>query len=220
MESIGDRTDVAPTDTAGKGDTVQQAHCTFKVVDTRCCGQLYTCFLQQTVDNEAYILGSPLNATVEQFHISDNKKVKFLPGQIGEKFPILKRFWVESCGLIIIRDFYFENMENLDHLNLHNNQIKVIEPGSFKNLVKLDRLNLGSNMIETLDENLFATMVNLEHILLNDNQIQFLSPEAFKIPGGKLEWVILQRNACIDDFYYLVSYSNQMEEDLKKNCAQ
>lgn len=143
--------------------------------------------------------------------------VKFLPRNIGEKFPNLKIFVTESSALTIVRNFYLKNMQNLEFLNLDNNKITKIESEAFSDLVKVHQLWLHDNLIETLDENIFATMVNLKNIDLHNNKINFLSPTTFRIPGGKFDYLDLSSNVCINRFYG--SGSSNLEHELRIKCS-
>lgn len=194
--------------------------CMYKLVDSIDFGKKFnTCVVNQAIDSEHYVLESGLDTTVGQFYISENKKVKFLPANIGEKFPNLKEFRVWGCGLTVLRDFYFQNMTNVKYLDLGYNRISNIESSAFKDLVNLEHLFLNNNMIETLHENLFVTMVKLQLLFLADNKIKLLSPASFKIPRGKLGWVDLRDNTCINDDYVLRNFG-QLEAQIKANCTQ
>lgn len=147
----------------------------------------------------------------------NNKQIKFLPRNIYKMFPNLEAFYVQSCGLTIVREFYFENMESLRDLNLYGNQIKTIEAKAFDDLVGLKRVNLDLNEIETLDEELFVKMAKLEVIYLNKNKIKFLGQETFDIPGGRKQLLIhLMGNICIDGFYAPNSDSLLLELALER----
>lgn len=166
-----------------------------------CCGQVNSCGFNQTIDSEDFAVGSAFDSTVEQFEIVKNRNVKFVPRLIGQKFPNLKEFYIRFCELTVVRHYYFKNMRNLARLYLDNNKITAIEPASLKDLVKVIRLDLSNNMIETLDENLFAAMINLEGLSLSSNKIKFLSPTMLQIPRGKIGFVDLKSNVCINGTY-------------------
>lgn len=183
-------------------------------------GQLRTCTLIENIDNDDYLLESTLDITVKSFDISDNRKVEFLPMRIGENFPKLLKFATRRCGLKIVQNHYFKNMQNLEFMDLKRNKIESIASNAFKDLVSLTNLNLEHNRIETLDEKLFVAMVYLEFIELNNNKIKFLSSETFKIPCGKLEKVRLRENACLDRWYGVKYQLNQLELDIKANCTR
>lgn len=176
-----------------------------------------TCGVYQKIDTENYALGSPLNTTVEKFYINENKEVKFLPIQVGEKFPKLLDFQATSCALTVIRNSYFKNMQNLIHLNLADNEITTIEAEAFKDLVNVTGVWLNYNKIESFDEKHFIAMVKLDELFLNRNKIKSLSPNSFTIPGGQLKRIHLESNVCINGVY-TSSTIRQLQNDLKANC--
>lgn len=194
--------------------TVKEVFCIFK--------KLYstnTCIVDQTINREVLVLGSPINTTVQAFEIRKNRKVEYLPRDIGHKFPNLLEFWADSCNLAVIREFYFENMRNLQSLDLRDNKIVNIESRAFKDLTSLTELFLQNNLIVTLNEKLFSTMTNLVEIYLLNNKIKYLNPATFTIPAGRLKTIYLLGNVCINhsfdstNFYYL-------ESDLRALCTQ
>lgn len=185
-----------------------------------CCGDVNTCVFNQDIDTEDYVLGSDSDITVEQIDIKTNypfKGIRYLPRQMGKKFPNLKEFGADA-DLVIVRNHYFKGMRSLQLLSLDNNNIKTIESRSFKDLIRVERLNLNFNELETLDGNLFVTMVNLEKILMDSNNIKFLSPTTFNIPGGKLWLVTLKRNACLDEKYS--NNNDRLVVDIENKCTQ
>lgn len=178
-----------------------------------------TCKVNQAIDSEDFFLGSPRNTSIEIFRAIGYIQIKFEPRSIGEKFPNLKEFSVQKCGLTIVRDFNFKHMQRLEKLDLQFNQIKTIEAKAFDDLASLRLLVLANNKIETLDEKLFVKLVNLQDIWLQGNKIKFLSPTTFKVPGNvNLSLVWLQTNDCIDKAYY--KYLDELEPDLRANCTQ
>lgn len=199
---------------------LKEVFCTFKVHYSVFLQEMVcTCLFNQTIDSDAYVLGSTFNTSIEQVFVNRISKVKDLPRQIGEKFPNLKEFSATRCQLTIVRNYYFRNMENLKFLNLRQNKITTIESDAFKDLVSVYWMNLLINMIETFDDKLFATMVNLESLHMNFNKIKILSPKAFSIPGGKLQIVDLSWNVCVNKNYTVPDNWNQLESDLKANCT-
>lgn len=178
---------------------------------------LSTCVINQTISSDAYVLGSQLDPAVEQFFISKNEEVKFLPRHIGDKFPNVKTFRVYKSGITVLREFYFKNMRKLQYLYLDDNQIATIEPSAFRDLISLKKLELARNMIQSLDEQLFVTMVNLDRLNLDNNKIKFLRPTTFNIPGGKLRSVDLESNVCIDGYYNSDSWK-RLETTQRMNC--
>lgn len=179
---------------------------------------LYTCVINETIDNEDYVLKSTVNTSVFQFLIFNQEDVKFLPKEIGRKFPNLKKLMVNFSALLVVRNFYFNKMYYLKYLDLNFNKITLIDSGAFKDLVNVNELHFEGNLIETLEENLFLSMVNLAKIYLNRNRIKFLKPTTFKIHGGELINVDLKENLCINTVY-LSENLTRLESDLRVNCA-
>lgn len=139
-----------------------------------------------------------------------------IPRQIGAKFPNLYDFQVYRSRITVVRSFFFEGMTKLEYMALSSFSSATIETGAFKDLISLKKLFLDCG-IETLEENVFATMINLEEIYLNNNQIKVLSPTTFNISGGKLRFVNLQSNFCIDKFYWLNELP-RLEADIAAKC--
>lgn len=179
------------------------------------------CTADQKIESEDYFVSKePILYDVEVFYLRINKYVKFLPRDMGEKFPNLKEFDSRQCSLTIIREFYLKSMRKLQALILIHNKIAIIEPEAFKDLVKVDKIWLHDNLIETLDEKLFSSMISLKHIYLQSNKIKFLGPETFKIPGASLEIVDLQENPCTGRIYGVKGNLNKLKPDLIANCPK
>lgn len=170
-----------------------------------------TCVVNQTIDNEIYVLRPEPDTTVEGFEVFKNSKMQFLPRHIGKRFPNLLDFWASDCGLTIVRDFYFANMRNARSLFLAKNKIAMIETDSFKDLISVQWLSLSDNKIETLDGHIFASMVKLHELWLQNNEFHLLSPTTFKIPSGQLTYVHVTSNCTLKelrDYYGLDQLEN------------
>lgn len=198
---------------------LEQVFCTIKMKISVCCGQVNTCLVNQAIDSEEYVLRSKLDSSVGQLEILDKSEVKFLPRQIGEKFPNLKIFAVKGCGLTVVRSHYLKALRNLRRLYLNKNKITTIEPNSFEDLINLEGLWLEDNLIETLDENILHTLVRLQWLNLEYNKIKFLSPTTFEIPGGKLTEVDLSENVCITGQYSSKNWY-KLTNDISRSCTR
>jgi Leucine rich repeat/BspA type Leucine rich repeat region (6 copies) len=140
-----------------------------------------------------YSINLDQNLTVEAFAIRVNKKVKFLPENVGEKFPNLLTFDAWGSAVQSVESRVFKNMSKLFMLNLDFNQIELIKPGSFDGLRRLEFLSLSFNRIEQLDANLFSSLSNLKNLWLNDNRLQKLDENLFQ-PLRSLQLLHLSRN--------------------------
>lgn len=186
--------------------------CIFKMT-----GRLKTCMIGQAIASDDYVLNSPIDTAIERFDINDNRNVKFIPQNVGQKFSNLREFWAKGCELTIVQSYFFKDMGNLQKVHMQNSRIVSIEPEAFIILVNVKVMNLGNNWIETLDGQLFSKMVSLEHLHLNNNKLKVLSSTIFNIPGGQLKKVFLAGNVCVKRAYPSNLFL-QMERDLGNKC--
>lgn len=143
--------------------------------------------------------------------------MKFLPKNIGEKFPELEIFYARRCVLSNVPNFVFKNMQKLERLHLEFNKIVTIESGAFHDLIEVKSLSVEHNLIETIHENLFATMKSLREINFQFNNIAVLSPMTFEIPGGVLGTLRLKGNVCLTKHYNWHNW-NMLQPDLIAHC--
>ena len=111
----------------------------------------------------------------------------------------------------------FENLTNLQHLNLDNNKLHKLLHGSFSGLESLAKLSLSSNGIATIQDHAlaglnhlvflslqrnkltslskswFSGMVDLDTLLLDHNEISFLEDKTFE-PLKSLSELSLMEN--------------------------
>lgn len=116
-----------------------------------------------------------------------------------------------------MRNHDLKNMQNLQNLDLDFNRITSIDSDSFKDLVSLKMLSLSRNLIETLEFNIFASMVSLKSVYLGNNKIKILSSKTFEIPGGKLDYVDLESNVCINGLYHSEGW-DRLKTEIKEKC--
>lgn len=200
---------------------LREVYCSFKMMhsvgDRK---EVNTCVANQTIDSEDYVFApGPNTLLVKQFHISENKEVKFLPRLIGEKFLNLNELRVLNCGLTILRNWYFEDMLNVRYLYLAGNNIAFIESRALEPLISVKVLNLGFNLLERLDAKLFVTMERLQKLSLSNNKIKFLNPSIFKIPAGELSSIDLSGNVCINGNFGSENFE-QMDVRIRANCVE
>ncbi|CAK9795656.1 Protein toll [Anthophora quadrimaculata] len=73
----------------------------------------------------------------------------------------------------------FDNILDLEVLELGNNMMKNIEPGIFDTLTKLRFLNLWRNKFTKLDSGIFDKLVSLNSLDLNSNELTTLPKDIF-----------------------------------------
>lgn len=207
---------------------VKKVFCTFTMTKKVFApGLQSTCVIDQDIDTEDFVLGTPKNSSIGKFDASNNRQMKYLLKDVGKTFPNLFGFIAEYCKLTVVRNYYFKDMQRVQFLTLGNNQIASIEAHAFDDLTGLIWLSLHKNMLETLDGNVFATMAIMEKFHLSDNKIKSLSLTTFKIPGNKKLWYIdFNRNVCVNKFYYNKTTTNThknlnlLESDIRAKCLQ
>lgn len=72
-----------------------------------------------------------------------------------------------------------EAFPNLEHLKIHDQQIKFIERENFANLSQLEELRLYHNKIEFLPDDIFNDVPNLKVLDLVHNRIKILPEKVF-----------------------------------------
>jgi Leucine-rich repeat (LRR) protein len=151
---------------------------------------------------------------------------------------------MKGGALVEIDVAAFNGLDSLHELDLAENRIKVIFPGTFQNLLELKELDLGHNFISSLDEVTFTGLVNLEKIILENNLLEALPGNLFKdnkyalevflasnnlkkIPAKlvshftDLKTLNLQQNDCIDKNYEnAMERFNEIEGDLSTSCNE
>jgi Leucine-rich repeat (LRR) protein len=80
--------------------------------------------------------------------------------------------------LIRAIDFIFYVAE-VESLNLSNNNIYNVEPGSFDKFINLSFLDLGQNNLSVLPEFIFFKNKKLKKIDLSDNSLRFIDADTF-----------------------------------------
>lgn len=97
----------------------------------------------------------------------------------------------------------FVGLVYMETLNLGQNHIKNIVPGTFRGIKKLIWLNLGYNEITILVRDGFAELGNLTTLFLNDNAIKNVDANAFNKLSA-LEELYLQNNyiSSLDGVFY------------------
>lgn len=81
----------------------------------------------------------------------------------------------------------FQQLEELQMLDLSQNELTLVPDGTFDRLVKLKNLDLSSNHITHISAGSFSGLVELERLYLHANQIQSIQVGAFESLQNLLE---------------------------------
>ena len=76
-----------------------------------------------------------------------------------------------------------ENLNMAEIVDLHGNNIKILNPATLSSLVDVVTLDLSDNSISNISEPVFSNMSQLKHLMVSHNPLNILSPAVFK---GKL----------------------------------
>lgn len=96
------------------------------------------------IDSPDSIISGTQNNEIDELNLSYNRKVKFLPVSLNQKFPNLKFYQASRCSLHEISKKNFEQLINLRELRLSRNEIEIIQSDTFQGLTKLTEIYLGT----------------------------------------------------------------------------
>lgn len=88
---------------------------------------------------------------------------------------------------------FFDETLDLEHVDMGNNDIRVVEEDSLKKLSNLRYLDLSNNYIEIFSEKTFSSSEMLEFVDLSFNLITFISESTFE-NNSKLKYLNLGGN--------------------------
>lgn len=107
-------------------------------------GSVNSCFMltMTTIDTPGFTISSAKNETVEGLRLAENRKIRFLPEKVSEKFPNLLAYYAYSCSLTEVFKINFEKLVKLKILLLDSNQIVKIPSDTFEDLKSLEYVQL------------------------------------------------------------------------------
>ncbi|XP_078684432.1 relaxin receptor 1-like [Branchiostoma floridae x Branchiostoma belcheri] len=103
------------------------------------------------------------------------------------------RLFLQNNILGVLRGQPFENLADLQTLNLNWNKITHIEVSVFAGLENLQKLFLGNNEVTNIIPGTFADLRNLEWLGLEANMLSAISPGALAGPL-RLHWLEMEEN--------------------------
>lgn len=87
---------------------------------------------------------------------------------------------IRSNHLEVIKNYYFEHLNDLLILDLSMNRISLINPKSFESQNKLIKLDLSNNQLTQLKSSDFFGLNSLETLDLSSNKLNYLEESSFK----------------------------------------
>jgi Leucine rich repeat len=85
--------------------------------------------------------------TIKLLFLGNNKKIFYLPDNVGGKFPNLLYYVASNCSIAQINQQNFKALNKLEFLDLRQNQIEKITSNTFDGLKELKNLDLGTKNI-------------------------------------------------------------------------
>ncbi|XP_067875908.1 toll-like receptor 13 [Heterodontus francisci] len=117
---------------------------------------------------------------------------------------------VLNVSLNMIRDLPpngLENLTQLEHLRLDNNQLENIHSGAFSKLSNLQLLNLSCNHLESLSQEIFKPLHNLTNLILRRNKLLGISGESL-FPLKRLQMLDISFNSLKNVSSFFAALSN------------
>lgn len=106
-----------------------------------------------------------------------NQPLDTFPRNLREKFPNIKRLWINGCGL--------KKISKTDLIGLEN----------------LEELDLSGNSLTSLSDELFADMRRLKIIRFDHNKLERLSSKLLQPIEASLKIADFRRNTKIHDYF-------------------
>lgn len=103
-----------------------------------------TCMMFSTrINSTGFLITSDRDETVEGFDAHRNKKLDYLPKNIGEQFPNLISLDAAHCSIKEIMKDNFKALNQLLKLKLNGNQIEKIDDDIFDYIPAVKQIWLG-----------------------------------------------------------------------------
>ncbi|CAH1267767.1 RXFP1 [Branchiostoma lanceolatum] len=114
--------------------------------------------------------------------------------QVPQDIPAqVTKLFLQVNNLGVLKGQPFENLTDLQTLNLKWNKITLIEVSVFAGLQNLQKLFLGYNELDNINPGTFADLHNLEWLGLEGNRLSIISPGALAGPE-RLHWLEMEEN--------------------------
>ena len=136
---------------------------------------------------------SPAKPYVKGIDAADIKTIQYLPITVHEKFPNLEAYQFRNCSIKEISYENFQNLSEIQYLNLGFNEITTIPSSTFQDLSNLKTLELYNNLFQTINGQSLIGLQSLTYLSLQQNQITLLPDDAFDMLTG-LEKISLAYN--------------------------
>lgn len=110
------------------------------------------CFMDysSSVDRDDFVIPGLKDESIKAVYMKNNSNIEFLPVQIYRKFPNLLRYSMINCGFSEIFKKNFENLNQLQILDLSDNRIEIVRSDTFEGLFRLENIVLSKSKFKIL----------------------------------------------------------------------
>jgi len=141
--------------------------------------------------------------------------VNYLPLNLGELLPNLKKLAVINSSLIAIKKNELKGFDQLEELNLSANVIEELPSEAFASIKNLKHLNMSHNALTNINDDLFAPENRVETIDFDHNKISKVSRKFFRNLKA-LKAANFKENECING----TSPAEMQMRDLRMKVAE
>lgn len=153
------------------------------------------CFMRFIAINSTdFLITSPRNELFVVFFARYNKKLQYLPSNLGEKFPNLLSLFADGCSIEELSKENFKGLNKLNYLELSDNQIETINDDVFEYTPEIKGIDLGEQWSD-----LNNCVNHWKFHQIGSNKIKKINGRAFA--SLELTSVVLRGNECIDELF-------------------
>lgn len=126
-------------------------------------------------------LSNERNSFIEKMYIVADSLVHYLPENISETYPNLRGVKIKECPLKTVNRRNFRGLRKLEWLDLKRTSLeKLNDEHTFDDLEELNSLNLESNKLKFVHPRLFSKLLKLQSIQMEKNDLTYLDEITFQ----------------------------------------
>lgn len=115
------------------------------------CRELTTCCrMTSPINSSDFTISDQKNEEVKGIYFVRNTAIEFLPVFVYQKFPNLQGYAAYNCSIREISKKNFERLTRLVNIFLLGNKLEKIPSDTFDDLINLEVINLGNNELEII----------------------------------------------------------------------
>jgi len=133
--------------------------------------------LVKTIEHSAFDgLDNLLELNVANNNNKSTNTINIMNNNSFKGLQKLKTLKLNDNNILEINDHMFQNLTELNELDLSGNKIKEINNDSFNGLKKLEHLNLNNNFLKEIIEKPFENLLKLKTLEVSGNIIKYFNP--------------------------------------------